>query len=143
METTIWVTGNVGSEVELREFREGISYASFRLACTPRSWRGGQWIDEETTWLPVVCGKALAPNVKASIVKGDPVLVCGRLRTERWVDANGTPQERLKLEAVSVGHDLSRGRSVFRRTRRATESESESAAPEKAAESNTESAVTG
>lgn len=141
METAIWVTGNVGSEVELREFREGISYASFRLACTPRSWRGGQWNDEETTWLPVVCGKALAPNVKASIVKGDPVLVTGRLRTERWVDASGTAHERLKLEASSVGHDLSRGRSVFRRTPRVV-AETEPA-PEDAGAPDPETATAG
>lgn len=142
METAIWVTGNVGSDVELREFGERICYASFRLACTPRSWRGGHWADEETIWLPVVCGKLLAPNVNASISKGDPVVVAGRLRTERWTDASGGSHERLKLEAQAVGHDLTRGRSVFRRTARAGSDESspssateaESAAPLTAAE---------
>lgn len=125
MDAAVWVTGNVGSEVELKEFREGVTYASFRLACTPRIWRGGQWGDDETTWMGVVCTKALALNVKSSIGKGDPVIAVGRLRTERWTDAQGVRQERLKLEAQSVGHDLSRGTSVFRRTNRAAPEEHE------------------
>jgi single-strand DNA-binding protein len=125
MDAAVWVTGNVGSEVELKEFREGVTYASFRLACTPRIWRGGQWGDDETTWMGVVCTKALALNVKSSIGKGDPVIAVGRLRTERWIDSQGVLQERLKLEAQSVGHDLTRGTSVFRRTNRAAPDEHE------------------
>ena len=119
MEAAVWITGNVGSEVEVKEFREGATYASFRLACTPRLWRGGQWGDDETTWLGVVCNKALALNVKSSIGKGDPVVVVGRLRTERWTDPQGVRHERLRLDAQSVGHDLSRGTSVFRKSTRA------------------------
>lgn len=119
MEAAVWITGNVGSEVEVKEFREGVTYASFRLACTPRLWRGGQWGDDETTWLGVVCTKALALNVKSSVGKGDPVVVVGRLRTERWTDPQGVRHERLRLDAQSVGHDLSRGTSVFRKSTRA------------------------
>ncbi len=119
MEAAVWITGNVGSEVEVKEFREGVTYASFRLACTPRLWRGGQWGDDETTWLGVVCTKALALNVKSSLGKGDPVVVVGRLRTERWTDPQGVRHERLRLDAQSVGHDLSRGTSVFRKSTRA------------------------
>jgi single-strand DNA-binding protein len=120
MDAAVWVTGNVGSEVELKEFREGATFASFRLACTPRVWRGGQWGDDETTWLGVVCSRGLALNVKSSIGKGDPVIVVGRLRTERWKGDDGVAHERLKLEAQSVGHDLSRGTSVFRKATKTT-----------------------
>jgi single-strand DNA-binding protein len=125
MDAAVWVTGNVGSDVELKEYREGVAYASFRLACTPRLWRGGQWSDDETTWMGVVCSKALALNVKSSIGKGDPVIVVGRLRTERWIDPQGMRQERLKLEAQSVGHDLTRGTSVFRKSNRTAPEEQE------------------
>lgn len=125
MDAAVWVTGNVGSEVTLKEYREGATYASFRLACTPRLWRAGQWSDDETTWMGVVCSKALALNVKSSISKGDPVIAVGRLRTESWTDPQGVRQERLKLEAQSVGHDLTRGTSVFRKTNRAAPEEQE------------------
>ncbi|MCA0295424.1 MAG: single-stranded DNA-binding protein [Actinobacteria bacterium] len=125
MDATIAITGNVGSEVQLREPREGLAYASFRLGCTPRSWRPDGWRDDETTWIGVVCNKSLALNVKSSINKGDPVVVVGRLRTERWIDADGVEQERLKLDAQSVGHDLGRGTSVFRRSTRPVTEEAE------------------
>lgn len=125
MDTAIWVTGNVGSEVELKEYREGVTFASFRLACTPRMWRGGQWGDDETTWLGVVCSRALALNVKSSIGKGDPVVVVGRLRTERWTDPDGGRHERLKLEAQAVGHDLTRGTAAFRKAPRAVTEDQE------------------
>lgn len=115
MEAVVWVTGNVGSEVEVKEPREGLTYASFRLACTPRQWRNGQWGDEETTWLGVVCRQVLAQHVRDSIRKGDPVVVVGRLRTERWDGPDGSRHERLTLSAQSVGHDLSRGTSEFRK----------------------------
>jgi single-strand DNA-binding protein len=116
MDATISITGNVGSEVKFREPREGLAYASFRLGCTPRTWRSEGWRDDETTWIGVVCNKTLALNVKSSIGKGDPVVVVGRLRTERWTDTEGVEHERLKLDAQSVGHDLSRGTSVFRKS---------------------------
>ena len=68
----------------------------------------------------VSCSRGLAENVRSSIGKGDPVVVAGKLRTDRWTDAQGGAHERLVIEAVSVGHDLSRGTSVFRRATRST-----------------------
>lgn len=125
MDAVIWMTGHVGSEVELKEVREGVFYATFRLACTPRMWRGGEWGDAETTWLGVTCTKALALNVKSSIGKGDAVVVVGRLRTRRWQDQQGETHERLNIDAQSVGHDLSRGTSVFRKMTKTVQEESE------------------
>jgi single-strand DNA-binding protein len=47
--------------------------------------------------------------------KGDPVIVVGRLRTTRWTDNQGVDQERMIIEATSIGHDLTRGTAVFRK----------------------------
>ncbi len=118
MEAAVWITGNVGGEVEFRTFGDDVAYASLRVASTPRLRRGGEWVDGATTWLTVTCTRALAENVRDSIKKGDPVVVVGRLRTNRWEDSERGPQERLVLEAISIGHDLTRGQSDFRRTMR-------------------------
>lgn len=118
MEAHLNMTGWVGTEVETRVTRTGFTTASFRLACTPRIRRQGDWSDGETTWLSVTCFRALAENVGSSVAKGDPVLVSGRLRTNAWTDPDGERHERLVLEATTVGHDLSRGRSVFTKTER-------------------------
>ena len=53
--------------------------------------------------------------MKSSIGKGDPVVIVGRLRTTRWTDSQGVDQERVIIEATSIGHDLSRGTSAFRK----------------------------
>ncbi len=109
------MTGNVGGEVEYRQVRDDLAFASFRLACTPRTRKSGDWVDAETTWIGVTCSRVLAEHVKSSLGKGDPVVVVGRLRTTRWIDQQGETQERMIIEATAVGHDLSRGTSVFRK----------------------------
>jgi single-strand DNA-binding protein len=118
MDAQIWMTGNVGSDVEYRPVRDDLAFASFRLACTPRTRKAGDWVDGETTWIAVSCSRSLAEHVKSSIGKGDPVIVVGRLRTTRWTDQSGVDQERMIIEATSIGHDLSRGTSAFRKANR-------------------------
>ncbi|MEU4418945.1 single-stranded DNA-binding protein, partial [Nocardia salmonicida] len=44
---------------------------------------------------------------------GDAVLVTGRLRASVWQDAEGKTHQNMVVEAVSLGHDLTRGTSVF------------------------------
>lgn len=116
MDAAVWITGNVGSDVECRTVRDELVFASFRLASTPRLRRAGEWVDGETTWLGVTCSKALAENVRTSVKKGDPVIVVGKLRTARWEDAERGAQERLTIEASAIGHDLSRGTAQFQRS---------------------------
>ena len=123
MDATITVTGNVGSDIDLRvDSNNEWAYAAFRMASTPRMLRNGVWRDGETTWLNINCrNRSLSLNVHASIVKGDPVVVTGRLATWSWINKEtGEVQDKLVLEAVSVGHDLCRGTSTFQRTERAT-----------------------
>ena len=115
MDAQIWMTGNVGSEVEYRQVRDDLAFASFRLACTPRTRKAGDWVDGETTWIGITCSRLLAEHVKSSIGKGDPVIVVGRLRTTRWTDPQGVDQERMIIEASSIGHDLTRGTSSFQK----------------------------
>lgn len=114
MDTTITVSGTVGTDVDLTT-GDDWAFGKFRLACTPRFRRGTEWVDGETTWLSVQTRGVTAHNVAASIHKGDPVFVLGRLRPNNWVDQSGAKHSELVVEASSVGHDLSRGRAVFSR----------------------------
>lgn len=118
MDAFVNLTGNVGGDVVLKFTRNNIAYASFRMASTPRLRRNGDWTDGETTWITVVCYRGLAENVANSVGRGDPVTVVGKLRTQAWVDAQNVENERLVVEANTVGHDLNRGTSAFRRTER-------------------------
>ena len=109
------MTGYVGGEIEFRN--NTVATASFRLACTPRLRKAGDWTDGETTWMTVTCFRSLAENAAGSVGKGDPVIVVGRLRTSVWVK-DGVQQERTVLEALTIGHDLTRGTSAFNRNER-------------------------
>ena len=122
MEARVTVSGNVGAGVEFSTTQTGRSRAVFRLACTPRFQRQGSWTDDQTIWLRVVCWRNLADNVADSINKGDPVTVVGRLRNSVWDDDDGHHQ-RLELDAETIGHDLRRGVSTFRRVARSDEAD--------------------
>lgn len=116
MDAQVWLTGRVGGEVELRDAAS--PWATFRLGCTPRTVRGGEWGDEQTIWVTVSCSHRLAEHVRLSLHKGDPVIVVGRLRSRQWVDANGVEHEQLQVRASTVGHDLTGGCSNFYRLKR-------------------------
>ena len=61
MDASITITGNVGSEIDVRG-GDDWRYASFRLAMTPRTRRPTGWVDGETTWIGISCRQALAEN---------------------------------------------------------------------------------
>jgi single-strand DNA-binding protein len=120
MEAQVHITGFAGTEVESRG---NGTVSAFRLACTPRIRTKSGWSDGNTTWIEVACFRTLAQHVAKSVHKGDPVLVVGKLRTNVW-EKDGQTYERLVLEADVVGHDLSRGTSVFQRAPRLTTTDS-------------------
>jgi single-strand DNA-binding protein len=124
MDISITLTGYVGGDVELRTPRNDLVVATFRVGTTPRLRRDNVWNDGPTTWTTVTCFRTLAENAAASLVKGDAVIVHGRLRTQAWIDAGKESHERLVLEATSIGHDLSRGTTTLVRSPRRQADES-------------------
>lgn len=122
-EIFVTVAGTVGTDVS-HAAGERSNRARFRMATAERylDRSTGEWVERETVWLEVVCWKVLADHVAASIHKGDPVLVRGRLRVSTWESEQG-PRQSLQVIATSVGHDLSRGRATFSRQRRTQEAD--------------------
>lgn len=120
MSSNAIVTTVVGwAATEPREIHaDRTPYTSFRLASTPRHFdRGrGAWVEGRTEWLTVKVFRDTALNVAASIRKGQPLVVTGRLRTEEWQGENGV-RSGLVLEASALGHDLTRGRATFVKTK--------------------------
>ena len=113
-EVTITVAGTVASDVEVYSTPDGTERATFRLAhnVRKRDRTTNQWSDGPTEYFKVTCWRALARNVKASLGKGIPVLVQGRLSVpERTIDGVNGPQRRVfvDLDADHVGVDLGRG----------------------------------
>lgn len=117
-QSTVTVTGYVGADPKLLGEAEGkVPCCVFRVASTRRyfSRKDGKWEDLPTTWMQVRTYRTLALNIKDSISRGDPVIVNGQLISDSWKDSQGNTRTALSIEAQSVGHDLSRGVSKFRR----------------------------
>ncbi|MFD0543992.1 single-stranded DNA-binding protein [Streptomyces mexicanus] len=117
-ETMICVVGNVATQVVYREPPSGAS-ARFRLAATPRYWdrEKNAWTDGHTSFFTVWANRQLATNVAASLTLGDPVVVQGRLKV-RTETRDGNPRTWADIDAVAIGHDLTRGTAAFRRAGR-------------------------
>jgi single-strand DNA-binding protein len=121
-ETTVTVQGWLGNDVTTRSVGDA-QVASFRVATTPRRFqrKTETWVDGTTQWYAVTAWRALADNCQQSLRRGDPVVVQGRLTVNTWTARDGEPQSSLEIEAVHVGHDLTRGTSRFTRTPKAVQ----------------------
>ena len=119
-DTNIVVVGNVLTAPEWRRTAStNALVANFRVASTARriDKESGRWVDGNHFRVRVNCWRRLAEGVAASVTVGDPVVVAGRLYTRDWTDSEGNLRTTYEMEAVSVGHDLSRGRGRFFRNK--------------------------
>jgi len=129
-ETTVTLQGWLGSDVTTRMAGDTL-VANFRVASTPRRYqrKSESWVDGATQWYSVSAWRALAENCQQSLRRGDPVVVHGRLTVNTWTNQQGVEVSSLEIEAIHVGHDLTRGISSFTRTPRpATAASTESTA---------------
>ncbi|WP_433312133.1 single-stranded DNA-binding protein [Micromonospora sp. CA-269861] len=122
-DTYVTIVGNVLTTPEWRRTTQSNTLvANFKVASTARRLDrdSGRWVDGNSLRVRVNCWRKLAEGVAASVMVGDPVVVCGRLYTRDWTDDAGNHRTLYELEAVAVGHDLSRGRARFLRNRPST-----------------------
>ena len=98
----------------------GTPLVSLKVGCTPRRFdkETGQWQDESSMFFIVNCWRGLAENVNASDMKrGEPVIVTGKLRI-REVIKDERVTHSVEIDAITLGHDLTRGSAQFRRFQR-------------------------
>jgi single-strand DNA-binding protein len=121
-ETTVTLQGWLGTDVTLRQAGE-VPVASFRVAVTPRRYqrRTDEWVDGDTQWFSVNAWRTLAEHCETSLHRGDAVVVHGRLNAQTWSNSAGIEVTSFEVDAITVGHDLNRGTSAFRRRERAAE----------------------
>ncbi|MFF9600959.1 single-stranded DNA-binding protein [Streptomyces sp. NPDC014684] len=115
-ETVVCVVGNVATPPLYRETAAGPS-ARFRLAVTARYWdrEKSAWTDGHTNFFTVWANRQLAVNVAASVEVGQPVVVQGRLKVRTEPRDGQQGRTSADIDAVAVGHDLTRGTALFRR----------------------------
>ncbi|MFD7326125.1 single-stranded DNA-binding protein [Streptomyces sp. NPDC059875] len=119
-DTMVTLVGNVATSVEYRDTATG-GVARFRFAVTARRWdrERGAWSDGHTSFYTVFAWRALGANLAASVSVGEPLVVHGRLRVREEDVEEGRPDGRRRtfvdIDALAVGHDLTRGTAAFRR----------------------------
>lgn len=106
-ENNVTLTGNAGSDPELRFTPSGQATATFSLAVT-RKWQNRQtqeW-EEVTSWFSVVCWRELAEHVSESVTKGTRVIVTGRLEQRSWKTQEGETRSKIEVVADEIGPSL-------------------------------------
>jgi single-strand DNA-binding protein len=120
MNDTVTIMGFIGNDPSGSATNTGVPVVNFRVGSSQRRFdRSTQtWIDTGTNWYSVSAYRQLADHARASLRKGDPVIVTGRLKLREWDNGNGTRGSALDLDAEAIGHDLRWGSSAFVRANR-------------------------
>jgi single-strand DNA-binding protein len=116
MTDTITLTGIVATIPRVVTTGDELAITSFRLASAQRRFdrNRNRWVDGETNWYTVTAFRQLATNAAGSVVRGDRVVVTGRLRIREW-EAGERKGTTVEVEADAIGHDLAWGTTSFTR----------------------------
>ncbi|HRP99004.1 MAG TPA: single-stranded DNA-binding protein [Terrimesophilobacter sp.] len=105
MNDIITLRGTVGTDPRQIKTATGLDITSFRLASTQRRYdrQKQEWVDGDTNWYGISTYRQLARNTGMSIKKGEPVIVTGRIKVQRW-ESGEKKGLTIDVDADSVGH---------------------------------------
>jgi single-strand DNA-binding protein len=111
------VVGFVATQPRAGYTKGGSRSVSMRLGWTPRSFdrETSEWSDQPSSFVTVQCYRKVAEHAAVCLRRGDPIVVRGTLRVREYVDQNGQRRSSVEVHADSIGHDLSRGITMFSR----------------------------
>jgi single-strand DNA-binding protein len=99
----IKVKGRVGSDPEIKFVtQDQLPLVTFSIAYTPRSKKGGEWVDGETMWFKVAQFGKKAEAIADTIKKGDEVLVLGSVKQSTFQGRDGSEKTALEIAASEV-----------------------------------------
>jgi single-strand DNA-binding protein len=115
----VMMAGHVVSDPKLSDTKSGQPFTKVRIGVTTRKQDRltGEWKDVASSYFTVSCWRRMATNAAASLRKGDPVIVWGKLKSRVWVDGNGEKHRIIDIEADTICHDASMGWTHFMRGR--------------------------
>jgi single-strand DNA-binding protein len=107
----VTLVGFVAQDPIQRPTKDGVLVTDLRVGATPRVQDRvtSQWRDGETSYYDVACWRRLGDHVRASLHKGDPVMIKGKFRSRTFTDKAGVSRTVIDVVADTVGHDLNRG----------------------------------
>jgi single-strand DNA-binding protein len=116
----IVVTGILGADPQIRFLDSGQAMCTFSVADTPRKFnkQTNKWENQDTNWFRCIAWGSLAENVSESFVKGDSVILVGKITTRKWVDREGANRVDQQVVADECGPGLSRATAKQQRAER-------------------------
>ena len=124
------LVGFVAQDPIQRPTKNGVLVTDLRVGTTPRvrDQVTNEWRDGDTSYYDVSCWRRLGENVRASLRKGDPVMIKGKFRSRTFTDKNGVSRTVIDIVADTVGHDMNRGVANYLRLHRPVTTEGGSVA---------------
>lgn len=98
---SILLEGNLTRDPELRTTPAGTPVCVFNMAVN-RFYRQNHNMEKETSYFDVETWSRLAESCGEMLTKGRGVRVVGRLKQDRWTDAEGKMHARVKIVAEHV-----------------------------------------
>lgn len=109
------VTGNTGSEPELRFTASGLPVCSGRIAVNRRRKVGDQW-ENEANWFDYVMFGPVGENFASCVGKGQRVTLTGELSVDEWDDKEtGAKRSKAVLVVDEAGVNLRFGTASYDR----------------------------
>jgi len=103
------ISGEFGvvSDPEIRFSDSGKAWAKFRGVTKERVRDAqGNWTDGKATFLDILCFGKEAENLTESVLKGDSVIVIGRMQQNEWTDDEGSKRVNYQVVADMIGPSL-------------------------------------
>ena len=126
----VTLVGFVAQDPIQRPTKNGVLVTDLRVGATPRvrDQVTNEWRDGVTSYYDVSCWRRLGDNVRASLRKGDPVMIKGKFRSRTFTDKNGVTRTVIDIVADTVGHDMNRGVANYLRQPRPAAADGDPAA---------------
>jgi single-strand DNA-binding protein len=116
----VTLVGFVAQDPIQRPTKNGVLVTDLRVGATPRVQDRvtNEWRDGDTAYYNVSCWRRLGDNVRASLRRGDPVMIKGKFRSRTFTDKAGVTRTVIDIMADTVGHDMNRGVANYLRQQR-------------------------
>ena len=98
---SILLEGNLVADPELRYTPKGAPVCSFRVACN-RFYKQEEELQKEVSYFDVTAWNRQAEVCNEYLTKGRGVRVVGRLKQDRWEDAEGKTRSKVHIVAEHV-----------------------------------------
>lgn len=106
MSNSITQVGNLTRDPEVKFLSSGNATVKFGIAVSRRFQKNGEW-QEQTSFFDVTAYGSLAENIGNTLMKGNKVVVTGRLEQRSWETPDGDKRSAIEIVADEVGAALS------------------------------------